>query len=139
MAKCLLFHQSKWRNNTKCVRQMKNNVAYCEEDALLRMQKKSWMDSIHFIEWMDHFFHKMERMEGQSQSRRHLLIFYGHKSHISLDILAKAKEHKVDMISICVHTSHELQSFHKACFRPFKVAFGAYRDLWNIKYNGRKW
>ena len=119
----------------KGVKQIRNYVAYCEKGAMLGMQKKGWMDSTHFMEWMD-FIHKLERKEGLSQSRRHLLELDGHKSH--MDVLIKAKDHGIGMLSLPSHTSHELQPLDKACFRPFKVAFTAYRDLWNIKRSGQK-
>ena len=87
---------------------------------------------------MNHFIHKMESQERLSQERRHLIILHGHKFHINLEVLIKAKDHGIDMISLPRHTSHELQSFDKAYFRPFKVAFRAYRDVWLIKNNGNK-
>ena len=90
------------------------------------------------MEWMDHFIHKMESQERLSQERRHLIILDGHKSHINLEVLIKAKDHGIDMISLSNHTSHELQPLDKACFRPFKVAFKAYRDVWLIKNSGNK-
>ena len=92
------------------------------------MQKR-WMDTIHFIKWMDHFIHKMESQKRLSQERRHLLILDGHKSHINLEVLIKAKDHGIDMTFLPSHTSHELQPLDKACFRPFKVAFRAYRNV----------
>ena len=42
------------------------------------------------------------------------------------------------MISLPSHTSHELQPLDKACFKPFKVALRAYRDVWNLKNEGAK-
>ena len=122
----------------KGIRKIKNYVALCEEGAMMGMQKKGWMDTIHFMEWMDHFIHKMENEGRFFQEQRHLLILDGHKSHISMDVLLKAKEHHIDMISLPSHTSHHLQPLDIACFKPFKVAFRAYRDLWNIKISGKK-
>ena len=122
----------------KGIRKIKNYVALCEEGAMMGMQKKGWMDTIHFMEWMDHFIHKMESEGRLSQEQRHLLILDGHKSHISMDVLLKAKEHHIDMISLPSHTSHHLQPLDIACFRPFKVPFRAYRDLWNIQNSGKK-
>ena len=90
------------------------------------------------MEWMDNFIHKMESQERLSQERRHLIILNGHKSHIDLEVLIKAKDHGIDMISLPSHTSHELQSFDKGYSRPFKVAFRAYRDVWLIKNSGNK-
>ena len=122
----------------KGVRKFRDYTALCEEGAPLGMQKKGWMDTIHFMEWMDHFIHKLESQDILSQEKRHLLILDGHKSHMSLDILLKAKEHGIDMLSLPSHTSHELQPLDKACFRPFMVAFRAYRDVWLNKNSGCK-
>ena len=37
------------------------------------------------------------------------------------------------MIFIPFHTFHGLQPLQEAYYRPFKVAFKAYKDLWNVK------
>ena len=87
------------------------------------------MDSVHFMEWMDHFSHKMKIEARYSQEKRHLLIQDCHKSHISLDVVIKAKEHGIDMITIPNHSSHGLQPFDIAYFRPCMVSFRTYRDL----------
>ena len=96
------------------------------------------MDNIHFMEWMDFFLHRILEEGGQLPQERHLLILDGHKSHINLEVLMKAKENGIDMISLPSHTSHELQPLDRACFKPFKVAFRAYRDLWALKHHGQK-
>ena len=77
----------------KGVRKLKNHVAFCEKGAMMGMQKKGWMDTIHFMEWMEHFIHKMEEEGRLFENRRHLLILDGHKSHISMEVFMKAKEH----------------------------------------------
>ena len=95
------------------------------------------MDNTHFMEWMDYFVHRMREEGGQPPQGRYLLMLDGHKSHISLEILMKAKENGIDRVSLSSHTSHELQPLNKACFKPFWVAFRAYRDLWNLKNQGK--
>ena len=96
------------------------------------------MDNTHFMEWMDFFVQRMLKEGGQPPQERHLVILDGHKSHVNLEVLMKAKENGIDMISLPSHTSHELQPLDKACFKPFKVAFRAYRDLWALKHQGQK-
>ena len=64
------------------------------------------MDFIHFMEWMDYFIHKIERGRIVPKSRRYLLVLNEHKSHINLDVLLKAKNHKIDMIFIPLYMSH---------------------------------
>ena len=62
----------------KRVRKLRDYTILYEEGALLGMQKKGWMDTIHFMEWMDHFIHKLESQKILSQEKRHLLILDGH-------------------------------------------------------------
>ena len=62
-----------------------------------------------------------------TSSHRHLLILDGHKAHSTLDVLTKAKMKRIDMLTIQAHTSHGLQPFDVACFKPFKVASKAYK------------
>ena len=91
----------------KGIRKMRDYVVFCE-GALLGMQKRGWMDTKHFLEWMDHFIYKMEKEDTLSHEKIHLLILDGHKSHIDLEVLMKGKNHGVDMISLPSDTSHEL-------------------------------
>ena len=113
----------------KGVRKLRNYVIKCEKGAMQGMKKKGWMDSFHFMEWMNHFINSIKEKEGVPSIERHLLILDGHNSHLSLEVLEKAKANGIDMISLPSHTSHELQPLDKACFKPFKVAFRAYRDV----------
>ena len=112
----------------KGVRKMRNYMRLSERGATQRMQRKGWVDSIHFMEWMDHFIHRINQ-GGAPPIERHLLILDGHKSYINLEVLMKAKYNGID---------NELQSLDKAYFKPFKVAFRAYRDVWNQKNHGMK-
>ena len=66
------------------------------------------------------------------------MVLAGYKSHITLDVLQKAKTCGLDMISLPSHISHALQPLDVACFGPFKKAFRAYRDLWNMQGRGNK-
>ena len=67
-----------------------------------------------------------------------LLILDGHKSHVTLEVLEKAKEHGVDMVSLPSHSSHEMQSLDISCFKPFKQYFRVYRDIWCRNNIGNK-
>ena len=66
------------------------------------------------------------------------IILDGHKSHLTLEVIQKAKEHGVDMLSLPSHTSHVLQPLDVACFKPFKTAFRAYRDKYMMDNHGGK-
>ena len=105
---------------------------------MMEMQKKGWMDSIHFMEWMEYFIHKIDIEERLSHNKSHLLILDGYKSNINIDMLMKIRDHYIDIIKFLSLTGHKLKPLDKACFRSLKVAFRTYRDLWNIKNSGRK-
>ena len=122
----------------KGVRQLRNYVIRCEEGASQGMQKKGWMDSIRFLEWMEYFIQGTRAEEEDGPRERQLIILDGHKSHITLEVLELAKNNGIDMVSLPSHSSHELQPLDKACFKPFKVAFRAYRDIWNLQNHGKK-
>ena len=56
---------------------------------------------------------------------KHLLILDGHKSHINLDVLQKAKRKDVDMVTLPSYISHGLLLLDVSCFGPFKQYFKA--------------
>ena len=101
----------------------------CEDGACIGMQESWYMDTLNFSKWMSLFLNYHERMKFFSPTKRFLLVLDGHKSHISLQVLLKAKEHGVDMVSLSSHTSHALQPLDIACFKPFKQSFRIYRDM----------
>ena len=78
---------------------------------------------------MNHFIYRIKKEKGVLPIEKHLLIFIGHKFHISLEVLMKAKESSIDIVFFSSHISHKLQLIDKACFKSFKVAFRAYRNL----------
>ena len=87
---------------------------------------------------MDHFIKHLEDLQLLSPSNRHLIILDGHKSHLTLEVIQKAIEHGIDIISLPSHTSHALQPLDVACFKPFKSAFKAYGDKFMMETNGGK-
>ena len=87
---------------------------------------------------MDGLLHKdIERKKVLSTTSRHLIILYGHKA-LTLEILAKAKDNDLDMVTLPSHTSHGLQPLDVACFKPFKVASRTYKNTWSLKNHGIK-
>ena len=92
------------------MRKLKNYIINCEKGAMQSMQKKRWMDSFQVMEWMDYFINRMKEKGGVPPIERHLVILDGYKSHVSLEMLQKAKANGIDMVSLSSCTSHELQS-----------------------------
>ena len=59
----------------------------------------------------------------------------GHKAHLTLEVVSKAKKHGLDMLTLPSHTLHGVQSLDVFCFKLFKVAFRAYKNLWTMKHH----
>ena len=122
----------------KGIRPRRNYLALCEDGASFGMQKRGWVDSYLFSKWMDYFLSKLRERGLMSTSDRHLLVLDGHKAHLTLEVVSKAKKHGVDMLTLPSHTSFGLQSLNVSYFKPFKVAFRAYKNLWTMKHHGVK-
>ena len=87
---------------------------------------------------MDHFLSKLTEKGLLPSTSRHLLVLDGHKAHLTLEVITKAKRNGVDMLTLPSHISHGLQSLDVACYKPFKVAFRAYKNLWSKEHHGMR-
>jgi hypothetical protein len=72
-----------------------------------------------------------------SPTNRHLLIVDGHNSHVTLEVVHKAMDIGLDLLTLPSHTSHRLQLLDVSVFGPFKRAFKRCRDVWTLKNIGR--
>ena len=79
-----------------------------------------------FSHWILHFIRLLESMGEISQERHHLLIFDGHNSHVTLQIVHKCMEVGLDVITLPSHTNHRLQPLDVSVFGPFKRYFRRY-------------
>lgn len=73
-----------------------------------------WMVTDVFNSWFCHFCEIIKQ-------RPLLLIFDGHVSHISLELIEKARAEKVTILKLPPHTTDRLQPLDVCCFRPLKV------------------
>jgi hypothetical protein len=113
-------------------------VSLCEAGAIYAMQDKAWVTGYIFFKWLDHFLRHLHLRGGISQTNRHLLILDGHGSHVTLDVIKKAREHGLDLLTLPSHTSHALQPLDVSIFKPFKTAFKVYRDMWVTNNKGMR-
>jgi hypothetical protein len=114
-----------------------NYIARCEVGATMAMQAKAWMTGFLFSSWIAHFVKALENRGGIFPTNRHLLILDGHNSHVTLDVVYKAKQNGLDLLTLPSHTSHRLQPLDCSVFQPFKCAFRGYRDAWTLQNRGR--
>jgi hypothetical protein len=115
----------------------RNYVVHCEHGATMAMSKKAWMTAFLFSAWLDHFILALKRLGKISPSCLHLLIMDGHSSHVTIDVVCKAKAIGLHLLTVPLHCSHAMQPLDVSVFKPFKSAFRVYRDIWTIQNQGR--
>ena len=115
----------------------RNYIIHCEDGATMAMQPEAWMTQFLFSNWITHFINCLSTRGGVSHERRHLLIVDGHNSHVTLEVVVKAMDAGLDLLTLPSHTSHRLQPLDASIFALFKKSFKRYRDAWVMKNRGR--
>jgi hypothetical protein len=118
-------------------RVMMNYIQNCENGATMAMQPEGWMTAILFSHWISHFIQSLQQRGGISLTNRHLLIVDGHNSHVTIEVVHKAMQVGLDLLTLPSHTSHRLQPLDVSVFGPFKRAFKRHRDAWTLQNAGR--
>ena len=75
----------------------------------MAMQPNGWITAFLFFAWISHFTTVVQEKYGISQANRHLLILDGHgshDSHMTLEVVHKAKAKGLNIITLPSHTSH---------------------------------
>ena len=66
------------------------------------------MDSYLFVQWIEKVIAILKKKKILCLTKRNLLITDGHKIHVTLEVIIKAKENGVDLITLPNCTSHKL-------------------------------
>ena len=59
-----------------------------------------------------------------------------HNLHVTVDVIMKAMEVGLDLVTLPSHTSHRLQPLDVGVFVPYERAFREDRDAWVLKHPG---
>lgn len=79
--------------------------------------ESGWMETRHFVEWFGKIFDDyVKKIEGPK-----LLIFDGHSSHISIELIELAKANDIHLLCLPAHTSHCLQPLDVSVYKPVKT------------------
>ena len=68
---------------------------------------------------------------------QNLINLDNHESHISLDVIDKAKSTEIVMLTIPPHTSHQLHPLNKSVFGLFKASYCRAMDNWTRSNPGK--
>lgn len=107
-----------------------------EFGATIARQAKVWMTKHIFKAWINYFIKSLS-ISSTTTKHRHLLILNGQNSHVTLDMVNTATLNGLDIITSSSHTSHADQPLDVTCFKPFKVAYGTYRDKRTLNNKGK--
>ena len=87
------------------------------------MSKTGWSNSIIFQNYVTKHFVKYVKLPGDKTSAPVLILYDGHKSHISLTLADWAIKNNVILFVLPPHSSHVTQPLDVAIFGPFKSMY----------------
>jgi hypothetical protein len=67
--------------------------------------------------------HFLKYVQSRDSSQPVLLLYDGHRSHISLSLIKWAQENNIILFVLPPHTSHILQPMDVGCFGPFETLY----------------
>ena len=78
-----------------------------------------WSNEAIFFQFIEHFIKHAKPTREEPQ----ILIFDNHESHISVNIINKAKENGLVLLTLPPHSSHRMQPLDRSVFGPFKAYY----------------
>ena len=87
------------------------------------MSPTGWSNMEIFMSYLTYHFPKYA--QGRSESKPILVLYDGHRSHISLPLIDWARNHNIHLFILPAHTSHVLQPLDIGCFGPFERVYNA--------------
>ena len=85
-----------------------------------KMSESGWSNAASFMNYLqNHFIKYIPRSQGV----KHLVIFDGHRSHVSLSLTDWGKEYDIEFFILPPQTSHVTQPLDVGCFAPLKAIY----------------
>ena len=100
------------------------------------MSKKGWSNSLVFHNYMTKHFSKYVKLSEDKASVPTLVLFDGHKSHITLTLAEWARRYNIILFILPPHSSHVTQPLDVAVFGPFKAIYYSECQAYMKKYPG---
>ena len=100
------------------------------------MSKKGWSKSETFHNYITKHFATFVKLSDDKASDHTLILYDGHKSHISLTLSDWAKKHNVTLFVLPPHSSHLTQPLDVAVFGPFKAIYNSECQAYMKKFPG---
>lgn len=85
------------------------------------MTPSGWSNGEVFKQYLQNHFIKY--CQGRSEEDTVLLLYDGHRSHVSVDLIEWARDHNIVLFVLPPHTSHILQPMDVGCFGPLQIKY----------------
>lgn len=86
-------------------------------NTMLEVSESGWINQDIYLKWFEFFINNIP------PARPVLLIQDGHGSHISIQLIEKARANDIHLLCLPAHTTHLLQPLDVGVFKPFKTNF----------------
>ena len=86
------------------------------EETKYNTSEIGWSNSITFLDWFENHFLL------HVPTKPCILLYDGHSTHITVNIINKATDNGVHLFVLPAHTSHILQPLDVSPFRPFRLS-----------------
>ena len=82
-------------------------------DTLYGISRNGWMTTEIFALWFENFVKQVKK-------RPLLVVYDGHLTHVSLNLIKKAMEERITIVKLPPHVNDKLQPLDVCCFGPLK-------------------
>ena len=97
--------------------------------------KAGWINEELFSKWLHHFLETTQPAAHQSKT---LLILDGHSSHVkNLDVITKARQNNVIILSLPSHCTHRMQPLDVSFFKSLNARYNTTVQTWHRQHPGR--
>ncbi|GBM94753.1 hypothetical protein AVEN_66047-1 [Araneus ventricosus] len=96
--------------------------------------QSGWMNSEVFPQVLDHFISHM----GCSIQKPAVLFIDNHESHLGIEVIDKARENGLSIITFPTHTSHKMQPLDVSEYGPLKSHYEIALNEWNLSNPGKR-
>ncbi|KAJ2938063.1 hypothetical protein O0L34_g19386 [Tuta absoluta] len=92
-----------------------------------RARPSAWIQTHLFTQWFEHFIDYVQPFEASPV----LLLFDGHYSHTkNIELIDKARENHVTLVSLPPHCTHKIQPMDKSFMGPLKTYYSEEIHVW---------
>ncbi|XP_050506271.1 uncharacterized protein LOC126884395 [Diabrotica virgifera virgifera] len=92
-----------------------------------------WSSAKIFLQFLEHIISYTKPTQGKPI----LIVMDNHDTHISIDVIDKAKNSGVVLLTIHPHTSHKMQPLDPVVFGPYKTFYHKTAEDWMLSNPGK--